>query len=276
MTSPTETPVVVLNATDEQVQFYQQNGWVKVPGLVPPEIAASMLEAATRYEEEAVSERARDLAMWREWRFVARDDAREPFRSVAYSPDMGLNISRLDGHGCGVRYWTDVLSKKSPAGTPGGSTGTGWHQDFPNHPIDRVGGATAWIALTDLEPEQGTMKFLSGSHREGPLGRTYSTGPIAGGTDQVQQHPWLLDRYEISEPLSLRAGDATFHHPLVVHGADPNNGTRPRWAFIAMYVAADSVYTGASYSNTDSLRLEVGNHFERPEFPVVWQGRPNS
>jgi ectoine hydroxylase-related dioxygenase (phytanoyl-CoA dioxygenase family) len=116
------------------------------------------------------------------------------------------------------------------------------------------------------------MFFLSGSHRAGPLGRTYSTGRTTGGADQVAQHPWLLEEYERSQPLSMRAGDATFHHPLVVHGAEPNRTSRARWAFIVMYVAANSVFTGASYPATDYLGLKPGSSFDHPHFPVVWQG----
>ena len=69
----------------------------------------------------------------------------------------------------------------------------------------------------------------------------------------------------------MRAGDVTFHHPLVVHGTEPNRSDRARWAFIVMYIAADSVFTGASYPATDSLSLQPGDRFDHPLFPMVWQ-----
>lgn len=267
-TDSTETRVV----TDDQARFYQQHGWVKVPGFVDSATVEAMLEQALRLEHAAESgSGGRDLAMWREWRFIARDGA-QPFATLAYSQAPGRAISELEGHGGAIRYWNDILTRKAPADSASGNTGTGWHQDFPNHPLDRVGGATIWVALEDLEPDQGTMSFLSGSHRAGPLGRTYSTGPTSGGTDQVAQNPWLLEQFPRSEPLSLRAGDVTFHHPLTVHGTDPNVSDRPRRAFIVMYIAAGSVYTGATYPATDELGLEPGGHFDHPNFPVVWGG----
>jgi len=76
----------------------------------------------------------------------------------------------------------------------------------------------------------------------------------------------------VAPPLTLRPGDATFHHPLTVHGAGANLTDRPRWSFIAMYVDADSVYTGAAYPATDDLGLRPGFPFDHPAFPVVWEG----
>jgi ectoine hydroxylase-related dioxygenase (phytanoyl-CoA dioxygenase family) len=259
--------------TDDHARRYRQDGWVKVPGFVDPDNAAAMAEQALRYESEVRDGvQPRDLAMWREWRYLARDDRVEPFAALAFDGSAGKAVSELEGRGGAIRYWNDILARKAPASDPEQNTGTGWHQDFPNHPLDRLGGATMWVALEDLDPDQGTMIFLSGSHRAGPLGRTYSTGRTTGGADQVAQHSWLLDEYERSEPMSMLAGDATFHHPLVVHGTEPNRSGRARWAFIVMYVAGDSVYTGASYPATDDLGLAPGGPFEHPNFPIVWTG----
>ncbi|GAA1845863.1 phytanoyl-CoA dioxygenase family protein [Actinomadura bangladeshensis] len=258
--------------TEEHAAAYRENGWVKVPGFVDPDTAGGMLEVARRYAAGDVTTSHRDLAMWREWRFVARDDAAEPFRSLAYAPRSGHAVSRLEGHGGGIRYWNDMITCKRPSVAKNGSSATGWHQDFPNHPIDRVGGATVWIALDDVVPEQGSMSFLSGSQRAGPLGRTYSSGARTGGLDLREQYPWLSERFPVSPPLALQPGDATFHHPLTVHGAGANLTDRPRWSFIVMYVPADSVYTGATYPATDDLGLHPGAPFDHPAFPVVWEG----
>jgi ectoine hydroxylase-related dioxygenase (phytanoyl-CoA dioxygenase family) len=273
MNTPAQQDVGVLMVSDEQVADYDRDGWVKVPSLITAGDAARLLEAAQALEEPARADAVvpRDLPMWREWRFVARDGI-EPFASLAVAAGLGENISRLGGRGAGVRYWNDIVARKSPSSTSGGSGQTVWHQDFPNHPIDRLGGATVWIALDDVSADQGAMSFVSGSHREGPLGRTYSSGTSTGGKDHLAQYPWLLDRYRRSAPVELQAGDATFHHPLTVHGAGANTTHRPRWSFIVMYAPADAVYTGASYPATDDLGLAVGEPFDHPSFPIVWQG----
>ena len=190
--------------TSDQLEQYNRDGWVKVRSLVSKSAAAELLAAAREYERgfepSPQGSVQRDLRMWRKWRFVARDDQREPFASFAYSREAGENISLLSQRNVAVRYWNDILTRKNPAKGSDGSTPTGWHQDFPNHPFDRLGGATLWLALDDVTVDQGAMQFLSGSHREGPLGRTYSTGPEGGGLDQLGENPWLAERYSTSDP----------------------------------------------------------------------------
>lgn len=265
MTSPA---INFQQVTEEHAVSYRQDGWVKVPGFISPDTAGAMLDEAKRYASGELGFGShRELAMWLEWRFVARDHAAEPFLSVAYAPQTAHTISLLEGHGGGIRYWNDMISCKTSS-----ASATGWHQDFPNHPIDRVGGATVWIALDDVLPEQGSMRFLSGSHHVGPLGRTYSSGTQTGGLDHLQQYPWLLEQFKESSPLTMRPGDATFHHPLTVHSAGANRTDRPRWSFIAMYIAADALYTGASYPATDDLGLRPGSPLTHPAFPLVWEG----
>jgi len=266
-----ETPVRAV--TDDEITSYQRDGWAKLPGLIPVEVAAQMLEVGRAYLADnppASGAQGLDLPMWREWRYLARDVGQEPFRSVAYSARLGENLSRLEGHGGGIRYWKDTVSCKLPAGATGGSTVTGWHQDFPAHPMDRLGGGTFWIALDVVDEEQGAMTFLSGSHRAGPLGRTFTNGPKGGGRDQIGENPWLLEQYPSSGPVALQPGDATVHHPLTVHGTGLNSTGRERWAFIVFYGAAEALYTGASYPATDGLGLEVDKPFDHPAYAIVW------
>jgi hypothetical protein len=213
------------------------------------------------------------MPMWREWRYLGRDVQQEPFRSVAFSSQLAENMSRVEGHRGGIRYWKDTVSCKFPSSVEGGgSTVTGWHQDFPAHPMDRVGGGTFWIAIDEVTVDQAAMTFLTGSHRAGPLGRTFTNGPRGGGRDQIGENPWLTEEYPSSGPLALQPGDATVHHPLTVHGTGLNSTDRPRWAFIVFYGSAEAVYTGAAYPATDGLGLEVNKYFDHPHFPIVWPG----
>ena len=267
------TADTVRAVTQDEIAAYQRDGWAKLPKLISPESAARMLEIGRAHlSGEGVSDGSQELnlRMWREWRYLGRDVEEEPFRSIAFSPRLGQNLSQLAGHGGGVRYWKDTVSCKLPAREPGGSSITGWHQDFPAHPMDRLGGGTFWIALDTVDASQGAMTFLTGSHKAGPLGRTFTTGPKGGGQDQIGENPWLIDAYPNSGPIALQPGDATVHHPLTVHGTGINETDRQRWAFIVFYGSAEALYTGAAYPATDGLGLEVDKPFDHPAFPVVW------
>src|SRR3954470_14533371 len=88
--------------TADEVAFYQEHGWVKLEGLLSTEVAREMLAWAQTERERwntstdsDTKSSVRDHGIWTEWRFIASDDRREPFRSVALSPDMGRNVQRL-------------------------------------------------------------------------------------------------------------------------------------------------------------------------------------
>src|SRR5262249_11345943 len=136
---------------------------------------------------------------------------------------------------------------------PGG-TGTHCHQDSAYHGPDRVGEFNMWVALDEVTPEMSAMRFLTGSHREGPLG---IVAPNLGedgrhdperwkeygddGRDWFQEHsPRLWELYELSPPFHYQPGDATVHKGYMIHSAPPNTGDRARWSWIPEYMPADT------------------------------------
>jgi ectoine hydroxylase-related dioxygenase (phytanoyl-CoA dioxygenase family) len=260
--------------TDNEVAQFHREGWVALEGLVSPDATSAMLDYLEHHlgidgTLPLVGNRATriiEAGFWRDWRFLARDERIEPFRSVCHSPAMGENAYRLIGRKAATRFDIDGVLLKIPEGSKGSSTPTEWHQDFPNASHDRVGQIVIWIALHDIPPERGSLRFLPGTHREGPLGRT-----LRGGDDLVTQYPELLNRYSISPPLTLRAGDATAHNSLIVHSAPANTTDRPRWAYALNFFPADVCYNGAAFSNTDGLGLEIGKPIDHPNFPIVFQ-----
>jgi hypothetical protein len=254
--------------TDEEVAHYRVNGWAKLPKLVRPELVASMLEQAKdRMGADATSGTgsASFGAVWNDYYYIARDEKAEPFRTVSMSPATGALVQRFTGRDVGIRYSADMLAVKVPVKPGGGSAPTNWHQDFPNFAHDRVGNFSIWLALNHIPPERGSMRFLSGSQVEGPLGRT-----LRLGTDLVDIHPWLLDKYDVSPPIDLRPGDATIHHCLMVHHAPQNATNEPRWAYIMSYFPADVMYTGARSPRENAMDLAVDQPFDHAGFPVIY------
>jgi hypothetical protein len=208
-----------------------------------------------------------DSGYWRDYHYLAREDKLEPFYSIAFSREIGRNSQRLIGRDVAVRYNTDFVAVKvpgppdSPANRP-----TDPHQDFVGVPFDRAGNHNYWIALDEVSPEQGAMRFYSGSHRLGPLGLT---GP---DHEQVFEsyHALLAEECELSPPLHLRPGDATVHSSLTIHLAPSNTTERPRIGYVLAYLPADSRYTGAPFHNTDGTGLQQGDRFDHPKFPIIY------
>ncbi|GAA3445476.1 phytanoyl-CoA dioxygenase family protein [Planomonospora venezuelensis] len=256
-----ETPV--RDVTDDEVAFFGENGWARLPRLVEPGHAALLRERAMEHlaaRTRAVTSQV-DLAFGQS-RDIAETDGH--FRALAHAPALGRSAVRLLRGVAAVRVQVTNLLIKEPEG--GGHGATEFHQDFPWMPMDRSAMLTVWLALADVPADMGSLRFYSGSHRYGVLGRSFARD----GDDQLSQHPWLKE-LELSPPLDLAAGDATVHHALTVHGAAANRRDSPRLSFTVTYFDAGALYTGTPYRQTDGLGLAVNEPFEHPKFPVVAQ-----
>lgn len=259
----------VRQVTDDEIATYQENGWVKLDSLITRDLATRMLEVARTALGESHSTESQkspeDYGWWRDYHFIARDDRAEPFYALTFSQAMGSNIQRLLGRSVSIKYFTDMVACKMPAGHSSGSSATLWHQDLPHLPHDRVGHVSVWIAMDEVTVERGGLQFISGSHREGPLGRVFGVNE----PDILARSGDLLGKYEKSPALHFAPGDATCHGALTVHGASENMTDRPRWAYISTYFPSDVLYTGLRHNDCNGLGLRVDQPFDHPKFPTV-------
>ena len=159
----------------------------------------------------------------------------------------------------------------SPDGRRTGSDPTGWHQDWFTRGVDRTT-MTMWIALNDIPPKRGSMRFLTGSHKLGALGLAAHESTAFGAPDEPplpERWPDLAD-CPISEPLHVHPGDATAHSAFVVHSAPANTTSEPRWVYILGLYPGDAVYNGQPFPNLEEAGLKMGQVIDHPLFPVIY------
>jgi hypothetical protein len=121
-----------------------------------------------------------------------------------------------------VRFWHDQLFCKPSR--HGGVVA--WHQDYSywtrTQPMAHL---TCWIALDDATVENGCLQYVPGSHR-------WSLLPITGLAGGMEAIKGVLTEEQQTEfqpvAIELRKGEASFHHPLMVHGSSENKSNRPR------------------------------------------------
>lgn len=271
VTSRPTSAVEARLATGDEIEHYHAFGWVKMERLFSPEVAAQMLVTAKAeiLGKDADGETSHSRKVWRDSYNLGRDRKIEPFQTLCRHENMGRNAQAFIRRNTSVAMHVDMLAVKMPAGV-GGSAATGYHQDFPNFPLDRNGLLTFWVALEDMTPEQGTMRFYSGSQHE-VLGKFNLEADARGILDAS---PFIEETYPLSPPLTLKAGDCTVHNSLVVHGAPDNITARPRWTYLMCYHPCDARWTGAPHHtfNADA-GLTVGEPVSSPKFPVVYQAR---
>ncbi|MFV3077038.1 phytanoyl-CoA dioxygenase family protein [Niveispirillum fermenti] len=163
----------------------------------------------------------------------------EELFKIAIHPTLIMAASRLVGPNL-IMWGGEIFAK--PAGT---GKRTPWHQDCYNPAVKAGPGrrlpqsAQIWIAVDDVDPDNGSLSFIAGSGREGPI--------------RHEQHQELRDLLNFEVDRSglqdarivnsvLPSGHFSIHDLFVVHGANANTSGRRRAGLTFHYMAAEDVY----------------------------------
>lgn len=113
-----------------------------------------------------------------------------------------------------------------------------WHQDVTYWGFDPPVATTVWLAIDDADVENGCMRVIPGSHRAGMLPHGKSTRP--GNLLSVNQEiPIELVDEKTAIDFPLRAGQASLHDGLLVHGSNPNHSKRRRCGLTIRFTRPD-------------------------------------
>jgi hypothetical protein len=277
------TAPAVRDITAEEVAFYRENGWVKFDQLISSDAAATLLarvkelmgaDATKALHPTAPENPEKTFTYFHAWEPLSADNATgapldEVFYGVSHSPGVGRLAAKLNG--APVRYWIDGALVKLPAkASETGSGPTSWHADAgavetsPFSPPE--GQMQLWFALNDITPEHGTLRFVA------PAKQTPEVREICKelASDPEASYARLEELGAISEPFSMRAGDATIHSSATLHSAPPNRTDTPRWGYFVSVFPADSVWSGKSHFCLDSLQgMQPGKSFDDSRFRVI-------
>lgn len=129
-----------------------------------------------------------------------------------------------------VRFWHDQLFVK-PAHD---GAVVAWHQDYSYWTRTKpVAHLTCWIGLDDSTLENGCVHYVPGSHRWPLLPRT------GLADDMFAVIGVLTDEQRAAfnpVPIELAAGEASFHHPMMLHGSFENRSDRARRAAVINFM----------------------------------------
>lgn len=129
-----------------------------------------------------------------------------------------------------VRFWHDQLFVK-PARD---GAVVAWHQDYSYWTRTRpMAHLTCWIGLDDSTEENGCVHYVPGSHKWNLLPRTGLANDMNAVLDVLTP-----EQREQFKPVSivLKAGQASFHHPLMLHGSYENRSDQPRRAAVINFI----------------------------------------
>ncbi|KAA3625476.1 MAG: phytanoyl-CoA dioxygenase family protein [Proteobacteria bacterium] len=137
-----------------------------------------------------------------------------------------------------VLWGTTLFGKPARSGKK-----TPWHQDGDYYPIEPLRTLTIWIALDDVTPRNGPMRFIPGSHRERRIFPHHWEEDDSLTINQVCDSEYFDS--STAQPLLLEAGQMSFHDVYMIHGSEANATDRRRAAFIVRLMPADCFYNHA-------------------------------
>jgi hypothetical protein len=119
---------------------------------------------------------------------------------------------------------------------PGDGKIISWHQDASFWPLSPSKTVTIWLAIDDADRENACMRFIGGSHRLGHLTWRLSDDDEQSVLNQTVDTPERFGPVVYDE---LRAGQASLHSDLLLHGSDKNLSTRRRCGLTLRYCSTD-------------------------------------
>jgi len=196
---------------------------------------------------------------------------RPAFHDVLWNPAFTMAAYQLLG--ANFRLFHDQLFSK-PA-RHGGVVA--WHQDFSywtwTAPMSHL---TCWIGLDDVDKENGSMYYIPNSHRWGLLEKESLTGDMDAIREKLTEAQ--VADFDKKVPVEMEAGEASFHHPLLMHGSYENTSERGRRATI-INVFADGVVSnreddGSNAPGADNYpRITKGDKMGGTYYPLLMKAQ---
>jgi hypothetical protein len=236
--------------TPEQVAHFNNKGYVlPLPIFDAAEVRAlrsyfdGLLAKYTAEGKDSYSISSAHLRHGRVW-------------DVLTNPRIVAIVSDLLGPG--VVAWGSHFFCKMPRD---GKT-VSWHQDASYWPLTPSKAVTVWLAIDDADRGNACMKYIPGTHVLGHL--TYQLSEN-DPTNVLNQAVPDVEKYGSPVYVELKAGEASLHSDLLLHGSEANTSDRRRCGLTLRYTPGDvRAYMGWA----DKGVIVAG------EQPAHWGNRP--
>jgi hypothetical protein len=120
---------------------------------------------------------------------------------------------------------------------PGDDKQVAWHQDASYWPLTPSKVVTVWLAIDDIDDDNGPMTFIPRSHLHGQIPFDRSTEQENNVLNQSVHDP--LRWGEAPVAVTMTAGQVSLHTDLLLHGSEPNRSQRRRCGLTLRYHPPD-------------------------------------
>jgi ectoine hydroxylase-related dioxygenase (phytanoyl-CoA dioxygenase family) len=257
--------------TDDQIRFYVENGYLAGIRILTDEQLdvlrgelAELVDPAHPGHELFYEFHANESADPSQILFHALGAWRikPALHDLLWHPAFVVPAARLLGGA--VRFWHDQIFYK-PARHGGVVI---WHQDYSywtrTVPMAHI---SCWIGLDDSTRDNGCVHYVPGSHRWPLLPRASFANRMEAIVESLA--PEQREQFK-PVPIELKAGECSFHHPLMVHGSYANETAVPRRA-VVINAFRDGVTSASDEPLLEGVPvIASGQRIEGQFFPLLY------
>jgi ectoine hydroxylase-related dioxygenase (phytanoyl-CoA dioxygenase family) len=217
---------------DELRDRYERQGFVLVPDAVGPDWVATARAHVERLMAEHPDLRPEHLGHELAktdpvWLSLVADRRLLDLAECFIGPNIAL-------------FATHYICKP-----PGDGQAVLWHQDGSYWPLEPMEVVTLWVALDDVDTDNGCLRVIPGSHR-------HALGELRPRTDIPNVLSSELADMAVDERAAvdciLPAGGVEIHHPHIIHGSNPNHSSRWRRGLTIRYMPTSTRITKPHWS----------------------------
>lgn len=111
-----------------------------------------------------------------------------------------------------------------------------WHQDASYWPLTPSKAVTVWLAIDDADRGNACMRYIPGTQVLGHLTYKLSENDPSNVLNQTVPE---VEKFGDPVYVELKAGEASLHSDLLLHGSEANTSARRRCGLTLRYTAGD-------------------------------------
>ena len=239
--------------TSEQIEFYRENGYVSVEGILSADEVSDLRRVTDDFVEQSRQFSEHTDVFDLEPSHTPQDPRVRRIKNPNLQHAVYDRTLRHEGIldiverliGPGIRYQSTKLNMKNPAhGSP-----VEWHQDWGFYPHTNDNILAVGVAIDAMSLDNGCLLVVPGSHR-GKVHRHSENGFFVGAvTDTV------IDK-AAATPVTVGAGGISIHHVRTLHASAPNTSSAPRRLMLLELKALDA-WPLSGYGKFDEFNAKI-------------------
>lgn len=203
------------------ISAFETDGFVAIPSFLTDAELEDLRTNVARFINERIPTLSREQVFYEDihdvhsLKQIQHMEEHDPWFGDLFLSSRFHRLAELLLKGAVIGKNLQYFNKPAGVGKP-----TPAHQDGFYFMLDPCEAITMWLALDDVDEENGCVRYVPGSHRLGM--RSHARTKTLGFSQGITDYPTDKDRV-LETPIIAKPGDLLVHDAMTIHRADGNH-----------------------------------------------------